>query len=81
MADKERDRREKFIELCEKRVEKAENALKLVGNLGNKGLYDSTEAERKQMISHLKKSLREMESSLNREQKKKKDGFKLKRTK
>ena len=81
MANKDRDRREKFLELCEKRVYKAENALKLVGNLGNKGLYDSSEAERKQMISHLKKSLREMESSLNREQKKKKDGFKLKRTK
>ena len=44
---------DRFRRLAEPRVNKAEKAIKLVGNLGNRSLYEMTDAERKKIISHL----------------------------
>ena len=72
-----RDKREKFLELAEKRVEKAATYIKLVGNLGNKNLYDSTEEERKKMKAYIRSALQDMEESLDRKPKKNSEGFKF----
>tara|TARA_B100000131_G_C17943651_1_gene543410 strand:- start:396 stop:635 length:240 start_codon:yes stop_codon:yes gene_type:complete len=77
MADK-RNKRDKFLELAENRVYKAEKAIKLVGNLGNKNLYDSTPQERKEMKDHLRKALKKMEKRLDDVPENKKEGFKFK---
>jgi DNA-binding MarR family transcriptional regulator len=74
----ERDKRAKFLDLAENRVYKAEKAIKLVGNLGNKNLYDSTPQERKEMKDHLKKALKKMEQRLDDMPENKKEGFKFK---
>ena len=44
-------RREKFVELAEKRVTRALKDLKLVGNLANKSNYSYTDEDKK-MILH-----------------------------
>tara|TARA_A100001015_G_scaffold294247_1_gene371789 strand:- start:5665 stop:5904 length:240 start_codon:yes stop_codon:yes gene_type:complete len=72
-----RDNRAKFHEFAEKRVRKASNALKLVGNLGNKNLYESTEQERKEIKEFLRKALKDMEKNLDSDPKKDKQEFKL----
>ena len=72
-----RDKREKFLELAEKRVEKAATYIKLVGNLGNKNLYDSTDEERKKMKAYIRSALKDMEESLDRKPKKNSEGFKF----
>ena len=59
----ERDKRAKFLELAENRVYKAEKAIKLVGNLGNKNLYDSTLKKRNERSSA--KALKKMEQHLD----------------
>ena len=70
--------RANFLELAENRVYKAEKAIKLVGNLGNKNLYDSTPQERKEMKDHLRKALKKMEQRLDDVPENKKEGFKFK---
>ena len=44
---------ERFQRIAKKRVSKAGRALRLVGNLGNKALYESTEKERKVILKYL----------------------------
>ena len=75
---KDRDKRAKFLELAENRVFKAEKAIKLVGNLGNKNLYESTPQERKEMKDHLRKALKKMEQRLDDMPENNKEGFKFK---
>tara|TARA_Y100000816_G_C26016108_1_gene531419 strand:+ start:743 stop:982 length:240 start_codon:yes stop_codon:yes gene_type:complete len=72
-----RDNKAKFHEFAEKRVRKAANALKLVGNLGNKNLYESTDQERKEIKEFLRKALKDMEKNLDSDPKKDKQEFKL----
>ena len=45
-----RPKREKFIELANKRVNKAINAVRLVGNLSNKSNYDYTSDDIKKIF-------------------------------
>ena len=54
------DKRQKFLDLAEKRVNNAIKAIKVVGNLSNKKNYDYTEAHAKQMISALEKEVKEL---------------------
>jgi hypothetical protein len=77
MSKQDRDPRKKFLELAERRVEKAATYLKLVGNLGNKSLYESSEDERKKMKKYLRVALNEMEANLDRKPKTERDGFKF----
>jgi len=52
-----RDKAAKFIELANKRVNKALKDLKLVGNLTNKRNYDYTEEQAKKIIKALQKEI------------------------
>tara|TARA_B100000242_G_C42952284_1_gene441558 strand:+ start:752 stop:982 length:231 start_codon:yes stop_codon:yes gene_type:complete len=69
---------DRFRRLAEPRVNKAEKALKLVGNLGNRSLYEMTDAERRKIISHLRKELKKMENNLERKSKREEGGFTIK---
>ena len=52
-----RDRRAKFVELAEARVNKTLKDLQLIGNLSNKSAYDFDEADVRKMFSTLQKAL------------------------
>tara|TARA_B100000989_G_scaffold187106_1_gene140756 strand:- start:6725 stop:6955 length:231 start_codon:yes stop_codon:yes gene_type:complete len=69
---------DRFRRLVEPRVNKAEKALKLVGNLGNTSLYEMTDKERKKIISHLKNELKKMENNLQSKSKREEGGFSIK---
>ena len=69
---------DRFRRLAEPRVNKAEKALKLVGNLGNRSLYEMTDAERRKIISHLRKELKKMENNLESKTKRDEGGFTIK---
>lgn len=50
-------KREKFISLAEKRVEKTLHNLKLIGNLSNKSAYEYTEADVTEIFKALQKEM------------------------
>jgi hypothetical protein len=52
-----RDKRAKFVELANKRVNKALDQLRLIGNLTNRAAYDFTEEDGKKIIKALQKEL------------------------
>ena len=49
----DRDKRQKFIDLAERRVNKTVHQMKLIGNLGNYNLYTSTKEEQEQIEKYL----------------------------
>tara|TARA_B100000427_G_C15387289_1_gene541661 strand:+ start:603 stop:830 length:228 start_codon:yes stop_codon:yes gene_type:complete len=55
---------ERFQRIAKKRVSKAGRALRLVGNLGNKALYESTEKERKVILKYLDDAYKQMKKDL-----------------
>ena len=70
------NRREKFKEIGEKRVTKAVEAIRLVGNLANKSNYDYTEEDVKQLTRALQDALQNIKAKFSDSTKKK--GFKFK---
>ncbi len=52
-----RDKRAKFVELANKRVNAAIKAVRLVGNLGNRSNYEYTEEDARKMVRALQKEL------------------------
>lgn len=52
-----RDKRAKFVELANKRVNAAIKAVRLVGNLGNRSNYEYTEDDARKMVRALQKEL------------------------
>jgi ABC-type Fe3+-hydroxamate transport system substrate-binding protein len=52
-----RDKHGKFVELATKRVNKALDQIRLVGNLANRVTYDYTEDEAKKIVRALQKEL------------------------
>ena len=68
---------DRFRRLVEPRVNKAEKAIKLVGNLGNRSLYEMTDKERKRIISHLRSELKKMENNLQSKSKREEGGFNI----
>ena len=68
---------DRFRRLVEPRVNKAEKAIKLVGNLGNRSLYEMTDKERKRIISHLRNELKKMENNLQSKSKREEGGFNI----
>lgn len=52
-----RDKRAKFVELANKRVNAAIKAVRLVGNLGNRSNYEYTEEDARKMMRTLQKEL------------------------
>lgn len=58
----EKSRREKFVELAEKRVSRAIKDIRLIGNLSNKGNYIYTEADIKKIHRALAEELKVLKS-------------------
>ena len=54
-------KRTKFAELANKRVNRATNAIRLVGNLSNRTNYEWTAADAKLMVKELRKAVKEVE--------------------
>lgn len=54
--------RKKFVELAEKRVQRALKDIKLIGNLSNRSNYSYTDADVKKIYAALKKGLDEMKA-------------------
>jgi hypothetical protein len=54
--------RRKFVELAEKRVQRALKDIKLIGNLSNRSNYSYTDADVKKIHAALKKGLEEMKA-------------------
>ena len=52
-----RDKRQKFIELAESRVNRAIKDLKLIGNLSNRNSYEYEEADVRQMFRAIQKEM------------------------
>jgi ABC-type Fe3+-hydroxamate transport system substrate-binding protein len=52
-----RDKRAKFVELATKRVNKALDQLRLIGNLSNRAAYDFTEEDGRKIIKALQREL------------------------
>lgn len=59
------NKREKFIELAEKRVNNALKQIELIGNLSNTSAYEYNEDDVQTIINTLKTSLKEMEAKFN----------------
>lgn len=49
----DRDRRQKFIDLAEKRTNRAINCIRLLGNLSNRNNYDYSEADTRAILRAL----------------------------
>lgn len=52
-----RDRRAKFIELANNRVNRALNDIRLIGNLSNRSAYDYTEEDVKKITRALQREI------------------------
>lgn len=55
-----RDKRTKFVELAEKRVNKALKQLELIGNLANKSNYDYDESDYKKIFHAIDSEVKSM---------------------
>tara|TARA_E500000331_G_scaffold150072_1_gene146025 strand:- start:97 stop:321 length:225 start_codon:yes stop_codon:yes gene_type:complete len=70
------NKNQRFKRLANTRVNKTIKSIELVGNLGNKSLYESTPQERKLIIKAINEAVNQMKIDLEGSSKKK-DGFKL----
>ena len=70
------NKQQKFQRLAMNRVNKAIKSIELIGNLGNKSLYESTQDERKKIIKAINDSVAQMKIDLDGNSKKR-DGFKF----
>jgi hypothetical protein len=57
-----RDKRAKFVELANKRVNKAIAQLRLVGNLSNKSAYEFTDDDARKILKALQKEVETLKS-------------------
>jgi len=60
MSDPER--RQKFVELAEKRVAKALKQIRLIGNLSNKGNYSYNPKDAEKIVGALNREVRAMKA-------------------
>ena len=60
MIHMEPTRREKFVNLAEKRTRNAIKQMRLIGNLSNKGNYEYTDKDAKKIVNALSNELRNM---------------------
>ena len=68
------NKQQKFQRLAMNRVNKAIKSIELIGNLGNKSLYESTQYERKKIIKAVNDSVAQMKIDLDGNSKKR-EGF------
>ena len=62
-----RDKRQKFVDLAEARVNKALKDMQLVGNLSNRSAYDYTESDIRKIFQALQKGLDGAKSRFGKE--------------
>ena len=55
------NRRAKFAELASKRVNRATQTIRTIGNLSNRSNYEWTEQDVKKIVRELRKAVREVE--------------------
>lgn len=53
-----RDRRQKFVELAEKRTNRAINDIRLVGNLANRSNYEYSDVDSKAILRAIEEELK-----------------------
>ena len=70
------NKQQRFQRLAMNRVNKAIKSLELIGNLGNKSLYESTQDERKKIIKAINDAVAQMKIDLDGNSKKR-EGFKF----
>jgi len=68
------NKQQRFQRLAMNRVNKAIKSIELIGNLGNKSLYESTQDERKNIIKAINDSVAQMRIDLDGNSKKR-EGF------
>lgn len=61
----QRDKRQKFVELAEKRTRNAIKAIRVVGKLGNKSHYNYEETDVKKIIGALNKEVETLRNRLS----------------
>jgi len=69
--------RKKFVELAEKRVNRALKDIKLIGNLSNRSNYSYTEKDAKTICAALKKAIDEMKARFDSKGEESESEFKL----
>ncbi|PSH56314.1 hypothetical protein [Phyllobacterium sophorae] len=62
-----RDKRQKFVELAEARVNKALKDVQLIGNLSNKSAYEFNEADVRKIFGALQKGLESAKARFSKE--------------
>ena len=70
------NKQQKFQRLAMNRVNKAIKSIELIGNLGNKSLYESSSDERKKIIKAINDAVAQMKIDLDGNSKKR-EGFKF----
>ena len=70
------ERREKFVNLAEKRVNKTIKQIQLIGNLSNKSAYEYYDTDIEAIFKELEKEIRTARSKF-KPSKKKSGGFRL----
>ena len=70
-------KRVKFVELADKRVNKAINAVRLVGNLSNKSNYEYTDKDIKKIFEELDTELKKCRILFEKHGQKEKKPFQL----
>lgn len=73
----ERDKRAKFVELAENRVNRAIKDLQLIGNLSNRSAYEFTDEDIRKIFRALQKELDTAKSRFSRGDKSSADGFRI----
>jgi hypothetical protein len=81
MNQREVEKRERFARLAEARVQKASDALRLVGNLANKANYSYDEEDAKQILDFLNSEVKKLQELFRTSGSKSEQGFKLRRGK
>jgi hypothetical protein len=77
LSNDSKDKRKKFVDLAEARVNKALKDLQLIGNLSNRSAYEFTDADVKKIFARLQKSLDGAKSRFSKEGEGETEGFKL----
>ncbi len=72
-----RDKRAKFVELANQRVNRALDQMRLIGNLANKGSYDYTEDDAKKIVRSLKTAVDNIQSRFSESKGNSEQGFSL----
>ena len=72
-----KSKREKFVELANKRVTSAIDKLRLIGNLSDKRYYEFTDKDAKQIFDALSKELNSIKTKFNSNSKVREKEFNL----